>query len=107
MVSGLPTLTSAAASRAADDKRTESRRMGPLCAMTRLQIRQEGSEQSDRRQKRADMVDEFDAGVVGKLPQERRANSTHPKGHPEEETGDGADLTGHQFLRVHQDRGEY
>src|SRR5467141_2947070 len=65
-----------------------------------LQVRQEGSQQADRREKRADRIYEIDAGDVGQLTQNSSAQPRHTKGEPKAETGNHSYSSGHQLLSV-------
>jgi len=49
-----------------------------------LQIRQECSQQADRREKRADRIYEINAGDVGQLAQNGGAQPGHTKGEPKQ-----------------------
>ena len=44
--------------------------------------------------------------MVGEAAEEGGADSAHAEGETEKQAGDGADLVGHQVLRVDQDGGE-
>src|SRR5215212_8598791 len=67
------------------------------------QLRQEHREQSDRRQERANMIDEAEAGMVGHAAEDRRAETADPKRESEEHPGDHPEPVRHQFLRKHDD----
>ena len=64
----------------------------------RLQIRQEAGEQAHQRQERADLVDGFDADMVGHPAEHGRADAGHAEGEAEEHAGHHADAAGQQFL---------
>ncbi len=51
----------------------------------RAHIRQEDRQQADRRQDRADLIDEGDRCMVGEHPERRRADAAHSEGKAEEE----------------------
>ena len=66
----------------------------------------EGGEDAERGEERADVVDEVDAGVVGKLAQKCGADTAQAEGQAEEESGDGADFSGDEILSVDEDSGK-
>ncbi|GCC42489.1 hypothetical protein chiPu_0026807, partial [Chiloscyllium punctatum] len=67
-------------------------------------LRQEHREQADRRQECAELIDEGDRGVVGKLAKHRGAQPADAERDAEEHAGDHAEAMRHQFLREHDDR---
>ncbi len=71
-----------------------------------LHVRQEGGEQSDQRQERAEPVHGLDAGDVGDPAQRRRADAGEPEREAVEDAGDHAHASGQQVLRIDQDGGE-
>ena len=52
------------------------------------------------------MVDKVDAGEIGELAKQGRADSAQSKGETEEQPGHGADSSWHQLLGVYQNRGK-
>src|SRR6266480_7929627 len=75
----------------------------PASARGFRQRRQEHREQPDRRQERADLIDERDASVVGDLAEHRGAEPADTERDAEEHSGDHSEAMRHQFLREHDD----
>ena len=71
-----------------------------------LEVGQEAGEEAQRRQVRADLIDEGDVGVVGQPAEHRGADAGDAEREAEEETRDQSDVARHQLLGVHEDRGE-
>ena len=69
-----------------------------------MHLRQEHREQPERRQERAELIDESDAGVIGKPAEHGGAKSADAEGDAEEHAGDHPETVRHQFLREHDDR---
>src|SRR5579871_2833941 len=64
----------------------------------RLDIRQQRRQQSDSRQERTHAIHKLNAGRVGKLPKDRRAEPRKSEREPKEETRNRAHLARHEFL---------
>src|SRR5579863_389863 len=75
-------------------------------ALRRLEGRQEGCEQTQKRQERAEMEHVSDARVVRQLTENGGSETPHAKGKTEEKPGDKTDLSRDQFLCVDEDRGK-
>ena len=73
-------------------------------AQVSRQLRQEYREQADRRQQRADLINERNAGMVGDLAQHGRAEAADAERKSEENAGNHSEPVRHQFLREHDDR---
>src|ERR1700678_274985 len=84
---------------------TRSARDEGLCVGS-FDLRQEACEEADRRQERADLIDELDAGAIGEQAENGGTESGHPEREAEEHPGDRTDLARQQLLRVHHDRRE-
>src|SRR5689334_20910750 len=65
------------------------------------QLRQKHGEQSDRRQKRADVIDECDASMVGDPAENRSTETANPESESEKYSGDQPKTMRHQLLRKH------
>ena len=80
---------------------------GPRAGLFRpapvLQIWQEVREQAHQRQECADLVNRFDAVMVGHPTEHGRADAGHAEGEAEKHAGDQADAAGKQLLRVDDD----
>src|SRR6266851_5837690 len=68
-----------------------------------LKIGEEGGEDADGGEERAEVVDKIETGEVDEFAEERRADAAHAKGEAEEQAGDGADSSGQEFLSVDED----
>src|SRR3954451_1784505 len=64
----------------------------------RLKIRQKRGEQADQRQERTDLIDKYDVGSIGQFPQQRRADTAHPKRQTKKDAGDHTDPARHELL---------
>src|SRR6202030_515158 len=70
------------------------------------EVWKEGGEDAEHGKKRADVVHEVDAGVVGQLAEQCGADTAQAEGQSEEETGNGADFSGDEILSVDEDSGK-
>src|SRR5271165_2276215 len=69
----------------------------------RAWIREKGPQEADRRQEGADLIDEAEAGAVGKGAEQRRADPAQAERQAEEKPGDRADIARRQLLRIDHD----
>ena len=68
-----------------------------------IDVRQERGEQADRREKRTQRVDAFDADPIGQSPEHGGAHAAHAEREAKEHAGDEAHPSRDEVLRVDDD----